>query len=54
MHKLLIPLLAALALPTAVNAETFYLKCTTLRGRGNPDKPFKTLKIQQLIIINSH
>ena len=44
MRKLLIPLLAALALPTAVNAETFYLKCTTLRGRGNPDKPFKTFK----------
>ncbi len=27
MRKLLIPLLAALALPTAVNAETFYLDC---------------------------
>ena len=42
MKRLLLPLLAALALPTAVNAETFYLKCTTLKGRGNPDKPFKT------------
>ena len=27
MHKLLIPLLAAVALPTAVNAETVYLEC---------------------------
>ena len=42
MKRLLLPLLAALALPTAVNAETFYLKCTITKGRGNPDKPFKT------------
>ena len=27
MKRLLLPLLAALALPTAVNAETFYLEC---------------------------
>ena len=42
MKRLLLPLLAAIALPSAVNAETFYLKCTITKGRGNPDKPFKT------------
>ena len=42
MKRLLFPLIATIALPNSVNAETFYLKCTTLKGRGNPDKPFKT------------
>ena len=37
MKRLLLPLLAALALPTAVNAETFYLKCTITKGSKNPE-----------------
>ena len=44
MKRLLLPLLAAIALPTAVNAETFYLKCTITKSRGNPDKPFRTFE----------
>ena len=31
MHKLLIPLLAAFALPTAVNASGFWLLTTTVK-----------------------
>ena len=34
MRKLLIPLLAALALPTAVNAETWYLMAYSRFARG--------------------
>ena len=37
MKRLLLPLLVALALPTAVNAETFYLKCTITKGSKNPE-----------------
>ena len=32
MHKLLVPLLAALALPTAVNAESVFLVVKTTTG----------------------
>ena len=35
MHKLLVPLLAALALPTAVNAQPTYLKCDLYEQRSN-------------------
>ena len=34
MKRLLLPLLAALALPTAVNAETIYLKCDINEQEG--------------------
>ena len=43
MKRLLILLLAALALPTSVNPETFYLKCTITRGLKNSDKKIITL-----------
>ena len=39
MKKLLLPLLAALALPTAVNAETWWLMAA---GRYNTTAPFST------------
>ena len=44
MKRLLLPLLAALALPTNVNAKTFYLKCTITRVLKNSDKKIITLK----------
>ena len=39
MKRLLLPLLAALALPTAVNAETWWLMAA---GRYNTTAPFST------------
>ncbi len=39
MKRLLLPLLAALALPTAVNAETWWLMAA---GRYNAAVPFST------------
>ena len=44
MKRLLLPLLATLAITTTVNAETFYLKCTITRGLKNSDKKIITLK----------
>ena len=44
MKNFLIPLLAAFALPTIVNAETFYLKCTITRGLKNNDKEIITFE----------
>ena len=43
MKRLLIPLLAALALPTAVNASPLYLSCSVFQQRTN-DKSWKDIK----------
>ena len=44
MRKLLIPLFAALALPTAVNAESYWL--VLILGMGGNDKPAAFEKIE--------
>ena len=44
MRKLLIPLLAAIALPTAVNAESYWL--VIILGMGGNDKPAAFEKIE--------
>ena len=57
MKRLLLPLLAALALPTAINAETFYLDCVLSKAEvkerdlknGKFIKNFKTNQTQKLL-----
>tara|TARA_Y100000991_G_C21775204_1_gene264787 strand:- start:117 stop:575 length:459 start_codon:yes stop_codon:yes gene_type:complete len=57
MKRLLIPLLAALALPTEINAEAFYLDCALSKSEvkerdlenGKVIKNFKTNKTQNLL-----
>ena len=44
MRKLLIPLLAALALPTAVNAESYYLLVGT-KGYRNWTVPMASIEV---------
>ena len=44
MKRILLVLLFAIALPTAINAETFYLKCTITKGRKNPENIFINFK----------
>ena len=57
MKRFLLPLLAALALPTAINAETFYLDCVLSKAEvkerdlknGKFIKNFKTNQTQKLL-----
>ncbi len=57
MRRFLLPLLAALALPTAINAETFYLDCVLSKAEvkerdlknGKFIKNFKTNQTQKLL-----
>ena len=44
MKRLLLPLLAALALPTAVNASDYYLILQNLYEGGTYSVPMKTLE----------
>ena len=44
MKRLLLPLLAAIALPTAVNAESYWL--VLILGMGGNDKPAAFEKIE--------
>ena len=44
MKRLLLPLLAALALPTAVNASDYYLILQNLGEGGTYSVPMKTLE----------
>tara|TARA_E500000331_G_C16859780_1_gene541454 strand:- start:86 stop:544 length:459 start_codon:yes stop_codon:yes gene_type:complete len=57
LRRFLLPLLAALALPTAINAETFYLDCVLSKAEvkerdlknGKFIKNFKTNQTQKLL-----
>ena len=47
MRKLLIPLLAAFALPTAVNAESYWLVIRTMYGEGRAMEKIEMPNLKQ-------
>ena len=51
MKRLLLPLLAALALPTAINAQSTYLTCNLNEKRSNNNAGEQTLRGGQIVTI---